>query len=204
MSLARWALAVFGYLLTACDDGVLRAFEPAGAGEGGRPAFVTTPLFIDDFEDGDPRAKLPLGWWYPVNDETSAQGIAIEPIVGGTSVYALRTHGRDFLDWGAALGVNLVGDAAPVKARLEEKLCFAARVEPSAATSTQVHFLDNSDRHYIREQSLTETWARYCLPLSEFVGEDSAFVPDEIIALQFFFAPRTQFAFWLDDVEIAP
>src|SRR5438045_7348345 len=91
-------VALAACLLCACDDGVLRAFEPhpaapggvggAGSsaqggsgGSGGMGAAnsagsaglapPTSPLLIDDFEDGDMRAKLPLGWWYRVNDLTS-------------------------------------------------------------------------------------------------------------------------------------
>lgn len=199
-----WALTAAACLL-GCGDEVLRAFEPTAAGSGGSQTFLPTPLFIDDFEDGDTRAEAPLGWWYPVNDRTSAQGFAIEPRGSGDgNVYALRSYGTGFTEWGAAVGVNLVSDAGPVRLRAEDQLCFAGRVEPGAATSVAVHFLDGADRHYIREQPLTETWARYCSPLVDFARTDEPFLPSEVIALQFFFPARASFVLWLDDVEIPP
>jgi hypothetical protein len=211
-------------LLTACDDGSLRAFEPtplvlgggggrgsgaeAGGGRGGTAsgagaAGPTSPLLIDDFEDGDIRAKEPLGWWYPVNDGTGTQGFGIEPVTRGTaSIYALRTHGSGFGDWGAALGVDLVGDAAPLDLQSYAQLCFLGRVEAGSSTSIQVHLL-RGEQHYSREISLSETWTRYCLPLTGFTTlTQSALVPNELIALQFFFTPTEPFLFWVDDVEV--
>lgn len=261
MSGARWHVAVIGYLLAACDDGALRAFEPratalggggspgpsaeagaaaeagaeagaaaaaeagagteagggteAGAGRGGTtsidpvggagPSGPTLPLLIDDFEDGDPRAKLPLGWWYPVNDGTSTQGFGIEPVTRGTtSVYALRTHSSGFRDWGAAVGVNLVGESTPLSASSDDQLCFVARAEAPSSTLIQVHLLRGTT-HYIRELTLSDSWTRYCHPLGDFIGPDNAaLVPEQLTALQFFFSPMSPFLFWLDDVEITP
>jgi len=181
-----------------------------GQSEGGAPLSGTgpgepsSPWLIDDFEDGDVRAKEPRGWWYPVNDGTGTQGFGIEPINDGTgSVYALRTHGSGFHDWGSALGVNLVGDGTPLSAPSNAKLCFQARVETGTTPLVQVHFL--SDQHYTHDVSLTESWSRYCLLLSEFVSLNGAvLVPSDVIALQFFFAPESRFELWLDDVEIEP
>lgn len=230
MSGARYHVVLCACLLISCDDGVLRAFQPrisaagaaggggggadAGAGRGGTISVEPTsgsgavdPSWtglIDDFEDGDVRAKVPRGWWYPVNDETSTQGFGIEPISDGTpSVYALRTHGSGFHDWGAALGVDLVGDTSPLSAPSTAKLCFQARVEPGTTTLVQVHFV--SDQHYIHEVSLSEAWSRYCSTLTDFVGaNDAPLIPNDMIALQFFFAPNSRFELWLDDVEIEP
>jgi hypothetical protein len=227
------SVCVLGWLLAACDDdGVLRAFEPrtvapstsggsvadagtGGGGSGGSPSngaagagapSVTTPLLIDDFEDGDTRAKEPLGWWYPVNDGTATQGYGIEPVARSeTSVYVLRTHGSGFQDWGAAVGVNLLsGDVTPLNAKSDEQLCFVARVETGTSTQVQVHFVvTGGERHFIREISLSDAWSRYCLPLSGFLSGQEPLVPTGINALQFFFAPRERFELWLDDVEIA-
>lgn len=224
-------VCVLGWLLAACDDGVLRAFEPrtvapstsggsvadagtGGGGSGGSPSngaagagapSVTTPLLIDDFEDGDTRAKEPLGWWYPVNDGTATQGYGIEPVARGeTSVYAIRTHGSGFQDWGAALGVNLlVGETTPLDARSDEELCFVARVEAGTATLVQVHFVTGGERHFVRDVSLSDVWTRYCVPLTSFTSGQDPLVPTGINALQLFFAPRERFELWLDDVEIA-
>ena len=52
---------------------VAGASAVAGAGAAGAAA----SLVIDDFEDGDTRAKEPFGWWYPVNDATGTQGFGI-------------------------------------------------------------------------------------------------------------------------------
>jgi len=226
---ARWHLLLsLCSLVLACDDGVLRAFEPktstsgsagaagtsaqAGGGQAGTTAVEpmsgagagepSNPWLIDDFEDGDPRAREPRGWWYPVNDGTNVQGFAIEPISGGMpSLYALRTHGSGFHDWGAAVGVNLAGDGPALSAPSDAKLCFQARIEPGTTPLVQVHLL--SDQHYTRDVSLSESWSRYCLPLTEFVnGSGVALVPNDLIALQFFFAPESRFELWLDYVEI--
>jgi hypothetical protein len=228
MSRALWLAIFAGYLLTACDDGSLRAFEPktsalggstgggveaeGGGGRGGaasggsagaeRP---TAPLLIDDFEDGDTRAKIPLGWWYPVNDGTSAQGFGIEPASRGTaSLYALRTHGTGFREWGSAVGVDLVGEATPLDLLSYRELCFFARIDAGSSTFMQVHLLRGGE-HYTRDVSLSETWTRYCLPLADFMTQaQTALIPNEIGALQFFFAPTEPFLVWLDDVEVVP
>lgn len=206
MRRAFWSSALAGCLVVGCGDGSLRAFEPqvvAGAGSGGQ--VVSLPLLIDDFEDGDIRAKEPLGWWYPVNDETGTQGFGIEPGNRGTaSVYALRTHGNGFESWGSAVGVDLVGDAKPLALASSSKLCFDARVEAGSSTAIEVHLLRGT-LHYNREVSLSEAWVRYCLPVADFsAATRETLVPDELIALQFFFAPASPFAFWLDDVELVP
>lgn len=174
----------------------------AGGGSGG----ASSPLLIDDFEDGDARAKEPRGWWYPINDGTGTQGFGIEPIgSGGTSVYALRAHGSGFELWGAAVGVNLVGESTPVNALSHEQLCFAARVEAGSNTAVRVLFAREKDQSYSQELSLSQRWARYCLPLRGFAApDDTALAPNELIALQFFFPPPAPFAVWLDDVEIVP
>ena len=234
MSRARSFVAFAACLLGACDDGVLRAFEPhaaglagigglggtassaeGGGGRGGMPALnsaggagrapPTAPLLIDDFEDGDMRAKSPLGWWYPVNDSTGTQGTGIEPVVGGASVYSLRTHGSGFTEWGAAVGVDLAGESTPLNALGYARLCFVARVETGSSSSIQVHFLRDPGVHYQREVSLSEAWSRYCLPLTDFIGVDQdVLMPDELIALQFFFSPKDSFELWLDDVGLEP
>jgi hypothetical protein len=232
MSRARWYVALAGCLLGACDDGVLRAFEPrgpalagggseagssaeAGGGGGGTTPILpvagagnappSSPLLIDDFEDGDLRAKEPIGWWYPVNDRTATQGFGIEPTSGGTaSVYALRTHGSGFQAWGAAVGVNLVGDTVPLNALGYEQLCFAARVEADTGNLIEVHLL-RDEVHYRQMVSLSETWTRYCSRLVDFISVDgAALVPSELTALQFFFPPGPPFVLWLDDVSVVP
>jgi hypothetical protein len=209
--------------LSACDDGVLRAFEPhlalGGAGSGGSnsdpggggggagagPVIPTSPLLIDDFEDGDPRAKEPLGWWYRINDGTGLQGWGFEAVSRGTaSLYALRTDStQDFQEWGAAIGVNLmIDEAIPLNLEGYEQLCFVARVDPNTSTSVQVHLL-RENLHYVRDVSLSETWNRYCFPLTDFVASDGAVLPaNEIQGLQFFFPIKAPFAFYLDDVEV--
>jgi hypothetical protein len=221
-------LALPGCVLLGCDDGVLRAFEPsvsiggagaagsgseAGGGRGGITVIPvagagqdpTLPLLIDDFEDGDTRARAPLGWWYPINDETGTQGFGIEPVNGDAeSVYALRTHGSGFQSWGAAVGVNLIGEAGAPDLRSYQQLCFEARVEAAGSTAIEVHFL-RAESHYIHQLSLTDQWSRHCVRLVDFVGlSGMPLVPDQLQALQFFFAPGSPFAFWLDDVEVTP
>jgi hypothetical protein len=224
------AFAACLLLLCACDDGVLHAFEPhavdglggtgssveGGGGRGGMAAVnpaagaglapPTSPLLIDDFEDGDMRAKSPLGWWYPINDSTGTQGTGIEPLAGGTgSVYALRTHGSGFTKWGAAVGLDLTGESTSLNALGYQKLCFVARVAAGSSSSIQVHLLRDPGVHYQREASVSEVWSRYCLPLADFIGADQeVLVPDELTALQFFFTPEAPFELWLDDIQIEP
>jgi len=261
----RRSLVLIGCLLLACDDGVLRAFEPrttwhggttdptpiaqAGtAGVGGTSGGTTnattagtanaatggttnattggttsataggidsmggagateasSPLLIDDFEDGDTHAEPPLGWWYPINDKTAAQGLGIEPAgADATSVYALRTHGSGFQQWGAAVGLDLKNGLTPLNALNYETLCFTARVESGANTSIQVHLL-RGEQHYSTQLALSESWNHYCLAVADFLGPNGAvLVPDELTALQFFFPPQSRFALWLDDLELVP
>jgi len=218
-----WYGALAACLLSGCDDGELQAFEPVAAlgGTGGSgpaaragtaPAAAgrdttgpTVPLVVDDFEDGNTIAKEPLGWWYPVNDGTGTQGFGIEPVANGTaSVYSLQSHGSGFQEWGAAVGVDLIGASTPLNVVSYQQLCFVAKVGAGSATVTQVHLLQGA-QHYIQELSLSESWTRYCRPLGDFVttaGE--TLVPSELIALQFFFSPGSSFVFWLDDVKVMP
>lgn len=235
MNRALSIVVLSAWLLAACDDALLAAFEQApiqggagapgldadaggsggqkgsdslaGAGLAGANTIEPNPPspFIDDFEDGDTRAKEPRGWWYPVNDGTGTQGFGIEPASPANgSVYALRTHGSGFQDWGAAVGVDLVGDSTPFDASTYDKLCFGAHIEADTSSAIQVHLIRDG-QHYIKDVSLSETWTSYCLPLVDFIGSDAtAFVPNELIALQFFFPPKAPFALWLDDVEFAP
>ena len=222
MSRALWCAALVG-LISACDDGALRAFEPrlaiggtAGRGPdgqsgtapaeaGGDSSVPTLPLVIDDFEDGDPIAQKPLGWWYPINDRSGTQGFGIEPANSGTAgVYVLRTHGSGFQVWGAAVGVDLAGESTSLNAVGYRQLCFMARVETGSSTLIQSHLLQGG-QHYIQELSLSENWTRYCQPLVDFrANAQESLVPSELIALQFFFAPVSRFALWLDDVEFTP
>ena len=199
MSRRAGALLLSAGLLSACNDGVIHAFEPQAAGAG--PIDTTLPGVVDDFEDGDTRANAPLGWWYPINDGTSTQGFGIEPLSGDTgSVYALRTHGSGFRDWGAAVGVNLIGDSIPLSAAAYTELCFVARVDAGSTPLVAVHLI-RDDNHYTQEISLSDAWSNHCLRLTGFIrADDGPLVPSELVALQFFFAPETAFAFWLDEV----
>jgi hypothetical protein len=260
MSRVLWYGALAGCLLSACDDGTLRAFEPlsgldapgasgrdgtastgafvatagtasaagaasaagssesggttggdgsggaaAGTDAGGDAGKTSSPLLIDDFEDGDTIAQAPLGWWYPINDGTGTQGFGIEPVSRGTaSVYALRTHGSGFKNWGAAVGVDLTGGSPSLNALGYRQLCFAARIEAGSSSVIQVHLLQGK-LHYIQELSLSETWTRYCRPFGDFVtSAQEPLVPSELLSLQFFFAPGSPFEFWLDDIEFTP
>jgi hypothetical protein len=166
----------------------------------------TSPLLIDDFEDGDSRAKEPLGWWYPINDKTSTQGFGIEPVSGGTpSVYALRTHGSGFRLWGAAVGVSLVAESQPLNPMGYEEVCFLARVEADIGAPVDVHLLSVEEVHYIQGVTLSEAWTPHCLPLVDFIGPNGApREPSALIALQLFFPTGSQFALWLDDVSLVP
>ena len=216
-----------GCLLSACDDGALRAFQPSlalggsgGSGPDGQSGTTTAeagsdgkiptvPLVVDEFEDGDTIANQPLGWWYPVNDGTGTQGFGIEPVNSGSaSVYALRTHGSGFREWGAAVGVDLTGESASLSLVAYKQLCFVARIEAGSSTLIQVHLLQGVQgrQHYIQELSFSESWTRYCRPLVDFTTSTGGetLVPSELTALQFFFAPGSPFMFWLDDVEVTP
>lgn len=233
MSRPSWSIAFVVALLPSCDDAVLQAFEPhpvalgglggtgAGGGHGGTTAGGSSagaagssagaagspsPLLIDDFEDGDMRAAQPFGSWYRVNDGTAAQGLGIEPFGGGgANIYALRTHGSDFNDWGAGLGVNLAEDSPPLNALGYEQLCFRARIEAGTSSSVEVHLLQDPGVPYRRDVSLSESWTRYCFPFADFVAADrSQLMPDKLIALQFFFPPQAGFELWLDDVDLEP
>lgn len=179
---------------------------PDGGDSSAGAAGATSTRLVDDFEDGDMRAIGPLGWWYPVNDGTAAQGTGIEPIGGdGTNIYALRTYGSGFSDWGAGLGVNLAGESTPLNALGYERLCFSARVETGSSSWIEVHLLQDPGVPYEHDVSLSKTWTRYCLPLHDFVAADrSELMPDKLIALQFFFLPISRFELYLDDVELEP
>jgi|GEM_PF-4791360 len=182
------------------DDGSAGANSAADAGSG-----TTEYQLIDDFEDGDSHAAGNFGWWYRTNDGTGSQGWGFEPVTGREgNTLAVRTHGADFTDWGAILGVNMRGPSA-FDATAYRALWFWARAEPQATHKVMTQISDGNGVHGSLAVTLSDTWAEYRVPFAELRSNDGVPVnPESFITVQFLFPPRQTFDVWFDDLAFGP
>jgi hypothetical protein len=182
------------------DDGSGGETSAADAGSG-----TTEYHLIDDFEDGDSHAAGNFGWWYRTNDGTGTQGWGFEPVTGREgNTLAVRTHGSDFTDWGAILGVNMRGPSA-FDATAYEALWFWARAEPQANHKVITQISDGNGVHGSVAVTLSDIWAEYRVPFTELRSNDGVPVnPESFITVQFLFPPRQSFDAWFDDLAFGP
>jgi hypothetical protein len=182
------------------DDASAGANSAADAGSGS-----TDYQLIDDFEDGDSHAAGNFGWWYRTNDGTGSQGWGFEPVTGREgNTLAVRTHGGDFTDWGAILGVNMRGPSA-FDATAYRALWFWSRAEPQSTHTVLAQVSDGNGVHGSLAVTLSDTWAEYRVPFDELRSSDGVLVnPESLITVQFLFPPRQSFDVWFDDLAFGP
>jgi hypothetical protein len=159
-------------------------------------------FLIDDFEDGDELAMDPAGWWYPVNDGTSAQTLLVERDALRQSL-SLHSTGAGFTEWGAALGVDLA--EVPIDAGTRA-LRFSARSAANRDIAVQV--IDDAGTRFTHNLTITPTWQEHTVRLDQLYAPDgSGFVRLDVTSmneLHWFFFGGDAFDVWLDDVVIGP
>jgi hypothetical protein len=174
-----------------------------GEGTGGAAAIST--FVLDDFEDADLKAYDPAGWWYPANDGTGTQLLAVRssgeissPTSGGM---VLESQVADFSDWGAAFGVD-IEDVGPAESGLEVSFSMAANRE----TEITFHAIDGSDGHFTKVLLINTVWRTTTVRLHElfiFEGDSvRAFDVASATELQWFVSSGSATTFWLDEVIV--
>jgi hypothetical protein len=186
--------------LGGADDGSAGANGAAGSGSS-----AAGFRLIDDFEDGDSHAAGNFGWWWSTNDGTGVQGWGFEPVSGRAgNTLAVRTHGGDFTEWGAILGVNLRGSSA-FDASAYDALWFWARAEPQSTHSVSAQISDGSGVRGLFAVTLSDEWAEYRVPFDELRSTGGVLVnPETFFTVQFLFPPRQAFDVWFDDLAFGP
>ena len=186
-----------------------------------------TELLIDDMEDGDTSiAEIDgrRGGWYVNNDgtrgyQTPAYGAPFTTVMPGAagSMYAVRTTGVGFNDWGAAIGVvlsNASGNRCPYDASATHGLRLYARgagtVTVSIATTGTVPIEHGGrcigmcyDYHAVAI-TLSNAWTMHTLPWYAFAqggwGTPGPFVLGGMMYIEFGFDAGTAFDLSVDNL----
>jgi hypothetical protein len=200
-------------LLGGCFDGQLTSFgERTTDGSGGTESDppvppATSPLLVDDFEDGDTRAEAEFGWWYTQNDTTGQQAFSVETVADSNGGLAAYSSGSGFEVWGALIGLDLTLGEGLYDARSFGGLSLRARVGADSVSSVSVRLIENTELQFARDVTLTTEWREYHFAFSELSPVDDSGRPFDaarVAALQVFVFSSEPFAIWLDDVVFEP
>lgn len=192
---------------------------------------------IDDMEDGDidiPEGdgKTPRsGAWFMFGDDTEGAILTPEDKAGlvqelpsprpegdGESTMAVHTSGEGFADWGAGIGVNLLGEGY-YDASEYRGLTFWGRAEEGTDGEVLVAFVDQQTHdaggicdpevdchdYFSLRVTLTPSWTQFkvpieCLRQGGWGREFEAVAIDRLWAIQFRFTKEQVFDVWIDDV----
>lgn len=206
-------VCAIGVLLGGCFDGELTSFsERATGGLGGTASDppvppASSPLLVDDFEDGDTRAEGEFGWWYTQNDTTGEQAFSVEAVADASGGLAAYSSGSGFEVWGALIGLDLTLGEGLYDARSFGGLRLRARVGPDSIRAVSVRLIENAELQFARDVVLTTEWSEYHFAFSELAPVDDSgrvFDAARLAALQVFVFSSEPFAIWLDDVALEP
>jgi len=188
------------------------------------PVASSSALLIDDFEDGDAYAKAGNGldgFWYAYSDHTAGtisppDGSQITPAFMGAAGTTRSAHivGSGFTGFGAGLilwpnsqhcgfdvsalrgiGFWIKGSTSPVRM----SLATPQTLDPKyCGTSTKCKDF------YAATFALTSTWTHYTVAWSSLKqggwGTPVAFVPSQLLYIQFDFGPNLDFELYLDEI----
>ena len=191
---------------------------------------------IDDFEDGDGRVLVRCGrdgYWSTYNDHTDGgvqtppEGTPYAPsaIPGGrgTSMFAGRTYGSGFTDYGAGTGFSF-STKGMYDGSAWGGIGFWARVGAGTATTLRMQ-IPNGDTdpaggvctshspgcydHYGIDLTFTTDWKYYVVRYSDLrqMGwgwPAPPFDGTRISGAQMQLGSKTSFDFWIDDVTFVP
>jgi hypothetical protein len=212
------AAVLFG--LAACGE-----VNPVDGADGGTDVTV----LIDDLEDGDAfivPAGGRVGNWYTVNDGTGDQtpGLEFAPTLGGAtdSAYCAATHGADFTEWGAKLGVylNHPGADAPAgtfDASAYRGIRFYARGNVTVLATVNVMAargmdiggacdatLGGCNDYHGKQIALDPVWREYDIAFASLTqegwGQAIAFEPATLVAIDFSVPRGPSFDFAIDNL----
>lgn len=165
----------------------------------------TTPLLVDDFEDGDTRAASGLGWWYTQSDTTGEQTLRIESSSdAGGGALAAHYSGFGFQVWGALLGLDFTPDEGHIDASRYTAMHFRARAGEGSVTRVSARLLDPTGQ-FVLDLELTNEWAEYALPFASLVAVDGGsrrLDASRLTQLHLFVFSADYFDLWLDDFEL--
>ncbi|HLV64771.1 MAG TPA: hypothetical protein VKY73_03130 [Polyangiaceae bacterium] len=204
------------------------------AGTAGTVNGCATPGLLDDMEDGDDALcthEGQSGTWFTTNDG-SVNGVQEPPALSvvrpvevtdrAGSTRAMRTTGRGFSNWGAALGFRLRSAAGGTydasthdaltfyaKGKLKGKLRVALRTRDLAPAEDGGTCAENTGmcrRYHGADIALTSGWHQYRIPFDLLVREGNGgppFDPKSVVGVEFRVpvpAAIEPFEFWVDDV----
>lgn len=231
--------------LVGQSSGGVSGSEAGLAPEGGQGGSPPEPeptclaeYVIDDLEDRNDaicRGNGHVGRWFTSNDGTPSATqdppllavVRPEPIVDRPgSEFAVRTSGRGFKTWGAALGFEIRAvDATAYDASAFEGLTFYAKGAVAGKVRVAVRLRDfapseqggkcnpdsgNCFRYHGADLTVTEEWEQYRVPFTRLVREDNwdpAFDASQIVGVEFRVPPPGSlepFELWIDDVAFEP
>jgi hypothetical protein len=196
---------------------------------------------IDDLEDGDGaihEINGRIGSWYTFNDETpngtqmplpNSDFLATEGGAGG-SLYAARTAGSGFTEWGAGMGLDVNNPGDPmggpgIKGKFDASgytgvsfkakgntsvraVVVTAAVVPMEAggecTPSTVEGMMCDDAHG-RPIALSDEWKEYDLPFAQLTqegwGKPAEFDPTKVTGVMFIVGANVDFEVVVDDVR---
>lgn len=177
--------------------------DPADAASGGSSdAPLTGPFMVDDFEDGDTRARAGLGWWYTQSDTAGQQTFRVEnPKEAARGAFSAHHSGFGFSIWGALFGLDFTQGEGALNASGLSALRFQARAGDDSVKHVSARLLD-PDRQYAMELELSTEWREYRLPFEALVAvDDSGALLDasRLTQLHIFIFSADYFDLWLDD-----
>jgi hypothetical protein len=169
-----------------------------------------------------------IGNWYAYGDLTGIVTADIALIPGKrtpASTKALRSTGQDFTSWGSGVGVDLNNSAGTQQGKLPWDasayvgVTFWAHAagalnvtvampdsdtDPSGGRCDQAN--QGCDHHYIKPIQVDAHWRRYTVYFADLVAEPGtqpppvAFVPAELVSVQFRMASGQTYELWIDDL----
>lgn len=179
---------------------------------------------IDDFEDGDLQLSAKdarVGTWYAYGDGSGVVTIENRRLDRESNGRGLRNVGKDFINWGSGVGVDLFNAGAgqsskqPYDASTYSGITFIARAEssltltvslPDADTDEAGGICTTCDHHYGKQVTLTKTWQRFTVSFAELqlepggVPEPTAFDPSSLVSIRFLVGPGQSYDLYVDDL----
>lgn len=200
------------------------------------------PAVIDDLEDGDEGIAengSRVGSWYSFNDgtagatQTPAEADDFKPagVEGACGMFAARTQGKGFKDWGAGIGLDLNAPPPATANGPEIKLAYDASAytgiafeargnvgitlgvaeiatvpmaDGGSCTPSTVEGMECEDSHS-KAIALGSDWKTYKIAFTDLkqegFGLPAAFDAKTITGLQFSVAQNLEFDFSIDNVR---
>ena len=195
-----------------------------------------TCALIDDLEDGNGAIISKCGrsgYWFTFNDGT-VTGTQTPPLAGpftpsaipggrAGSLYAARTYGSGFTDYGAGIGMQFAGGTTPYDAHGWSGIAFWARIGSGTVATMRMDFPDTTTDphggkcgtdcydHFGLSLTFDTTWKYYVVKWSDLAQEGWGFASPtgkidayHLYDMQIQTGSSSVFDVWLDDVTFVP